>query len=343
MRILQSIISKGFRGAERHVAELAGAQAQRHDVLLVIRDDCADESGASIRAWLPPQVRTIGLRRPWWIAQSWRALRAFRPDIVHTHGGRAGRLFGWLAGGVPKVATIHLDYRAKAHRRHDALICPTAHQRDGALAGGFTGESARIGLWSTPHPRLSPEAVAGLRSAFQAAPGTFVIGAVAQLIPAKGLDLLIAAFRAVPRDDILLVIAGDGPERAALAAQAAGDGRIRLLGFRADARDLYQAFDLFVSPARLEPFGLVFLEALDAGVPIVATKTAGAKEILPGYPAELIPAGDVRALADSLARNAAVRPPCYRADLTRFARETRLAEIEALYERLRRRTQKSSE
>jgi glycosyltransferase involved in cell wall biosynthesis len=64
----------------------------------------------------------------------------------------------------------------------------------------------------------------------------------------------------------------------------------------------FQAFDLFVSPSRREPFGRVIIEALDAGTPVVATDVAGPRDIARHYPIELVPTDDIAALAQALHR-----------------------------------------
>ncbi|MCW2236522.1 glycosyltransferase [Azospirillum canadense] len=328
MRILQTILSKGFRGAERHVAELANAQARRHEVLLLLRRDCVDGNGVSIRDWLDPAVRVETLTRPFWSWKAWTTVRRFRPDVVHAHGGRASRLLPRVAGRVPVVSTIHLDYRHDSYKRVDGLICTTDWQRTG-VSTGYQGRTARIDLWYRPQPRLTPDAVARERCALAGDGTGFLIGFVGHLIPAKGCDLLIEAFRRAALPDARLVVVGDGPERAALESTAPAD--VHFTGFRGDARNLFQAFDLFVSPSRDEPFGLVFLEALDAGTPIVATRSQGAMALLPGYPAELVALDDVDALAAALRHAHARRPPRYDADLSRFDQDGRLVEIEAFY------------
>ena len=78
-------------------------------------------------------------------------------------------------------------------------------------------------------------------------------------------------------------------------------------GFREDAKNLCQAFDLFVSPSRIEPFGRVIVEALDAGTPVIATDALGPRDIARRFPIEIVPRNDVGALADAL-RRAATRP-----------------------------------
>ena len=331
MRILQCILSRGFRGAERHVAELATAQAARgHEVLLALRRDCAEE-GRSILPHLGPGVRVAALWPLLWRAQLRAVLRGFRPDVVHTHGGRAGKLLGGMAVGAPRLATMHLDYRAGWYRGHDLLVASTDRQRDMALAGGFAGRVERVDPWFLPHPRPPEARVAALRAEMGAGPGDRLVLAVGQLIPEKGMDRLVRAFRSVPEPRARLAVAGQGPQRAALEALAAGDARVRLLGFREDVRDLYHAADLFCSPSRYEPFGLVFLEALDAGLPVVAAETDGAAAILGGLTqARLVAQGeDAAPLAQALSAMLDVQRN--RPDLSGWSRDAALDRLDALY------------
>jgi glycosyltransferase involved in cell wall biosynthesis len=74
------------------------------------------------------------------------------------------------------------------------------------------------------------------------------------------------------------------------------------MGFRHDAKDWFQACDLFVSPSRSEPFGRVIIEALDAGTPVIATDALGPRDISARHPIELVPAADVDALVVALRR-----------------------------------------
>ncbi|HYC04349.1 MAG TPA: glycosyltransferase family 4 protein [Azospirillaceae bacterium] len=334
MRILHCILSRGFRGAERHVAELASAQAARgHAVTLVVRRDCAEE-GRSILPHVGPGV-TVRKLGPW--LRRWRLRRLLReaaPDIVHTHGGRAGRALGAIRTGAPTLATLHLDYRPKWYRGHDALIAQADWQRDAALAGGFKGMVARVNAWSHPHPPPDAATVARLRVEMGAGPGERLVLAVGQLIPEKGMDLLVRAVRALPDPRLRLAVAGHGAGRAGLEALAAGDRRIRLLGFRDDVRDLYFAADLFCSPSRFEPFGLVFLEALDAGLPVVASTSEGAKAILTSLPnTRLVPPSEEPGpLAEALA--AMLDAPRHRQDMSPWSPEACFDGIEAVYREL---------
>lgn len=129
---------------------------------------------------------------------------------------------------------------------------------------------------------------------------------VAGLFPRKGIDLLIAAFAELAEHvpEAHLYLAGDGPAREGLTAQAAATPaahRIHFLGFRDDAGALLRGADVFVLPSRRDPFPLVVLEAREAGCAVVASATDGIPEACDfGRAGWLFPVNDVEALTEAL-------------------------------------------
>ena len=131
-----------------------------------------------------------------------------------------------------------------------------------------------------------------------------IVLVAARLVPIKGVDVAIAALPHVARA-ARLVIAGDGPERARLARSAAPDARIQLLGqVTTDRRDhLLRTASVVVIPSRVLPSGrtegtpTLALEALAAGVPVIASAVGGLRQ-LPAV--HLVPPGDPRALAAAI-------------------------------------------
>src|SRR5262249_48245226 len=113
--------------------------------------------------------------------------------------------------------------------------------------------------------------------------GTVVIGSVGRLMPEKGMEVLIRAFQlafAAGNPNVRLVIVGDGPERGELVQLASGDRGIVLAGVQSEIAPFYRAFDVFVSAARFEPFGLAIIEAMAAGCPLIATRIHGTVEFV---------------------------------------------------------------
>ena len=142
------------------------------------------------------------------------------------------------------------------------------------------------------------------RAALGWADNEFVVLAVARLVARKGLDSLIRAVAGIP-DGVRLEIVGDGPERAALEALAAeaAPGRVRFAGaVDAAGKALRLASaDAFALPSLHEGFGLVYLEAMQAGLPVVAGDAGGQTDFLTdGRNALLVPPGDAGRLAQAL-------------------------------------------
>src|SRR5262249_18978388 len=141
--------------------------------------------------------------------------------------------------------------------------------------------------------------------------GRFHVGMIGHLAPIKGPEDFIraAAIICAQRDDVDFVIAGEdksrsGRYRKSLESQLHDfklTGRLQLVGWVDDIAELLTTLDLFVSPALQESFGLAIVEAMAAGVPVVATKSEGALEILDGnQTGTLVEIGDVGALASSI-------------------------------------------
>lgn len=104
------------------------------------------------------------------------------------------------------------------------------------------------------------------------------IGAIGRLHPQKGFDLLIPAFRAAQLTGVTLDIFGDGPDRAKLEALAAGDPQIVFHGHLPDPTSAMAAVDAVAMPSRREPYGLVALEAMAAGRPLLVSHTDGLQD-----------------------------------------------------------------
>lgn len=128
-----------------------------------------------------------------------------------------------------------------------------------------------------------------------------------RLVPEKGLDVLLAAWPAVLRElpTAHLALVGEGEQRAALEAQAAGlglGGQVSFTGGRDDVAPMLQAADLFVLPSYAEGLPVALLEAMACGLPAVATAVDGTVEVLEdGVTGWLVPPGDAAALARGLA------------------------------------------
>ncbi|MDQ7781102.1 MAG: glycosyltransferase family 4 protein [Planctomycetota bacterium] len=134
----------------------------------------------------------------------------------------------------------------------------------------------------------------------------FVVGVAGRLTSEKAVDVVIRAVREIlsGRSDCALIVAGDGPERPRLQELARSLGieaKTRFLGMRRDLSRVLACLDVFVLPSLYEGFGLVILEAMAAGAPVIATRVGGVPEIVEdGVTGLLVPAAHPGALADAI-------------------------------------------
>lgn len=236
---------------------------------------------------------------------------AHKADVVHAHGLRAG----WIAalaqsvrpfpfmltahnmaeGGLPaQLALKHIGRRAQA------IIAVSQAVADSLTALGVPPAKLRIvpnGVDVEVFAQLPPRADA--RQALGFIEDTFTVGCIARLSPEKGVDVLAQAAAALP--DVPVLVAGDGPQRDVLRASLPAN--VRLLGRIPDTRALLAAVSVLVVPSRLEGQGIVALEAMAAGVPLIASRVGGLAEMLTdGETVLLVPAGDPAALARAITR-----------------------------------------
>jgi glycosyltransferase involved in cell wall biosynthesis len=299
LRLMHVILSSGFAGSERAVAEFCSAAAEWHEVAVVLRRDHRSPGGASIRDHLGPDVQVIEL--PSYVGTR-RALEEaiadWRPDVVHTHLRRSTRYVAQIA---PEKAvhfcTLHLSLNGPHFLYSDGLVCISQWQQ-ATLPGDYDGKVFLIPNSLVPQPRLDPARRRELRRQLGAGDDDFLIGGVGRLTPSKGFDILVKAFRQAGLPGAKLTIVGEGRARHRLERLA--EGQVTFTGHRHDAKDCFQAFDLFVSPSRYEPFGRVIVEALDGGVPVIATDVLGPRDIARRYPVELVPTEDPATMAAAL-------------------------------------------
>ena len=302
MRIMHVILSRGFAGSERYAAELASVQATEHDVMLVVRRTHRSRFGTSVVDAVSDRVRVATV--PTWLRTQRsveQRIREFVPDVIHTHLRRSARIIARARAEAPSVATLHNSANGPHFFELDGLIC-NAHWQVREIPPTYPGHVFKLNQLFTPHRRLDEAEIAALRESLGVAPGQYLVGAAARLAHSKGLDTLIEAFRVAGLKNARLVILGEGRERRRLERLLGPN--MAMPGFRKNVKDYYQALDLFVCPSRREPLPLVILEALDAGLPIVASTAEGCRELIEEYGGDLFSIGDVAALAAIIRRHA---------------------------------------
>jgi glycosyltransferase involved in cell wall biosynthesis len=312
---------RAFSGGEVQALLLIEALAGRgHRNLLICPPRSALAAAAERRGIA---TRTVSMRSDLDPAALWnlvRELRALPPTpVVHAHTGRAAWLGSWAASraGLPAVVTRRMDRPVRPGTR-TRLIYQRWTQRTAAISPHVAAQLIAAGV---PESRLSviPDAVdparvhsprgrAAVRNTAEVADGDVVLLAAARLVHRKGLDLVLDALAQLATEGLhpRFWIAGDGPERAALEAQAQRAGltaQVSWLGQRDDIGDLLAGCDAVVLASRAEGLGVAALEAMAAGRPLVASAVGGlAEAVVDEQTGLLVPPGDVTALAAALRR-----------------------------------------
>jgi glycogen(starch) synthase len=209
------------------------------------------------------------------------------PLVATVHATEAGRHQGWLPHAHNR--TIHSVERWLAREAIRVIVCSDYMKWEvGRLLDlpadrtDVVHNGVDVLRW---HAR--PRAVAAARRQFAGSSDAALISYAGRLVYEKGVQHLIAA---LPRlrlthPDLRMVIAGDGPYRAALQAAADGlglDGAVTFAGFLGghDLTALMGASDCYVVPSIYEPFGMVALEAAAVGTPVAVADTGGLAEIV---------------------------------------------------------------
>ncbi|WP_249221377.1 glycosyltransferase [Cupriavidus sp. KK10] len=319
MRITLLITCLQMGGAEQQVAALARQYLSLGHAVSVI----SLMPGCEVK--LPEGVETLMLairKTPLALLATLMQIRRFvlrwRPDVIHAHMVHANLVARLLTRVCPVPATICTAHnyweggtlRMLAYRLTDRWADLTTQVSDEGrqrMIAVRAAPEARIiyvpNGFDTTRYRPSAEQRAATRAELGLGPGDRFVLNVGRLVPDKAQTDLIDAFaQACPGANTVLMIAGDGPLRDALAqriAQHGLSGRVRLLGQRADVPALLNAADLFVLSSLIEGMPLVVGEALACGCPVVATDASGVPAML-GTIGTLVPRGDTAALARAI-------------------------------------------
>ncbi len=324
-RILHVIAPDAMGGAERVVHDSAVGQRARGMSVSVLA--LLDPSGPD--PWLVTALRSqrvpiLTCRAPargylTEIRSIRRSVLETGAEIVHCHAYR-GQVLGRLAViGLPAatVATEHgiiggdwknrlyewLELRAL--RRFDAVIAVSAQLKDLLERTGVNGDALHLVQNAClPLPLVSRSEA---RARLGVAPSAVTVGWIGRMTHEKGPDVFVEAFARLEQRDTEAVMIGDGPEREHLQATCNRLGlgeRIHFAGSVPDAGELLAAFDTVVLSSRTEGLPISLLEAMAAGVPVVAT-TVGEipAATADGRHATLVPPEDPAALATAIDRS----------------------------------------
>jgi glycosyltransferase involved in cell wall biosynthesis len=330
-RVLQVVLTLSPGGTERLVIDLARRSSRFVDTAVCCLDEPGEWAGELARSGVP--ITVLGRRpgfRPTLGLRIARIALAHRADVIHCHQ-YTPFVYGSIAALRLQTALVFTEHgrlssgppsnkRRLANRvlgRMPSRVCAVSRDlRRHLIAEGFAPDRVKVvyngvdpGTLPTPADRATARAMLGI------APDQFVIGTVGRLDPVKDIRTLIDAFAIVhATTGSHLVVVGDGPERQLLAQRAndAGLGHcISFFGYCSNVPLALAAFDLYVNSSIHEGVSLTVLEAMAAGLPVVATSVGGNPEVVAddrtGY---LVADRTPVALADAILRLAS--NPCIR-------------------------------
>ncbi|MCC7384177.1 MAG: glycosyltransferase [Deltaproteobacteria bacterium] len=361
------LLSEGLSASRgsRYETTLVGGALEPGEASLegLARERAVDvELIPEMRRSLSPRHDTVAL------AKLVRLLRRLRPTIVHTHTAKAGAI-GRVAARIARVPLVFHTFhghvfdgyftggRSRAFlaaernlgRLTDRIIAISPAQREDLafkyqVAPIEKIELVPLGLELDRFRRIDLDGRGALRRELALSPDAPLVLSVGRLVPIKRFDLLIDAFGRVSavRPDAALVIAGDGEPsfRAELEARARRvSGRIFFLGWRRDLERLYRDADVFALTSDNEGTPVAVIEAVSAGLPVVATDVGGLRDILEPEMGRRVGRGDSMALAQALLT--ALDPPVGRVPepvrdrmVTTFSHRRLISDVSRLYDRL---------
>jgi glycosyltransferase involved in cell wall biosynthesis len=329
LRVLQVVLSLGPGGTERLVVDLS----TRLDSAVTTAVCCLDEAGEWGQALAARGIPVTALHRkpgfhPALGLRVAAAIRAHAADVVHCHQ-YTPFVYGAIGAALRRCPIVFTEHgrladappspkrrRANAVLRHvPARVAAVSRDlRDHLVGEGFRREQVQVVYNGVvPGPAPSPAERAAVRRELGWSDEDFVAMSIGRLDPVKDFRTMIAAVQLASRDvpALRLAIVGDGPDRDSIehAGRPLGN-RLTLLGHRNDARRFLAGADLFLNSSIFEGVSLTILEAMAAGLPIVATAVGGTPEIVEDSYGRLVPPRSSETMADAIRGMAGDRPGC---------------------------------
>lgn len=310
MKILSVIPVMGIGGAETVAAALIDDSRRRgHTVCLA--SGPGFRADALARDGVPHLALRLNSRRISDLGNSVGMLRAnsrrWPAEVIHAHNvkasvvARLGR-----RGPTPIITTLHgvpANRLALSARilcwSSERVVAVSPFVREQIVAHGFPEN--RITVIENSIAKLDAHQPGAARARLGLSTGMPVVLCLARMVDQKRHDLLLHAWQYV-RSDAMLLLAGDGPKRFELEAQATRlglGGRVKFLGERTDADWLLAAADLMVLPTDWEGLPISLLEAMGLGVPVVVSRVGGVIETL-GAAVRLAEPDSVEALTEAI-------------------------------------------
>ncbi len=275
MRVLHSMAGADVGGAETFFLDAIKAIHEKNEYTqrVVTRSNNEYKVKEIMDRSIPIDFASYSRWTPWTTqGVIKRAIKEFKPDIVHNYMGRAGEFS--VAGDHINIGWYGGYYKPTRFKHCPHHVAVTKDIADHIVAEGVPAKNVHV-------LHIYAEFPMGRkidRAEFDTPNDVPLLISLSRLHHKKGLDTLLDAMTEVP--DAYLWIAGSGPLDAELKAQMKElklDDRVRFLGWRNDRENLLATADICVFPSRYEPFGAVVIEAWGTQTPLVVAKAAGPK------------------------------------------------------------------
>ena len=320
---MQLVLSLSPGGTERLVIEICKRLSDRVQSTVC----CLDERGewaAELDALGIP-VFALGRTPGFQLSLARRIARLIRAhgvEVVHCHH-YSPFVYGLLAAKLTNVGVVFTEHGRLSDAKPStkrAVVNPLLSLLGGRICSvsadlkqhmvdeGFPARRIQVvynGI--EPGRRADASQRAAARQALGVPQDAFIVGTVGRLDPVKNLALMLEAHAVLlaKHPSARAVIVGDGEERRGLEARAASLGithAVHFAGYRQDVRALMPAFDVYLNCSTFEGVSLTILEAMAAGLPVIATRVGGNPEVVIDHETGFLVAAGARPIADAMSQ-----------------------------------------
>lgn len=311
-RIIHALFTESLGGLEQAYLDITAMLVDAgHEVIAMLHPDAPYRDEVTRMGVERVSFRPRGyydMRTAWQVRRWLQQLHAKRPiDALFAHSPRAVATLERARHMQPftpvlkplRIPLVGISHSHKTDRMQacDHLVCLTSAMCEDFMRAGWRGEAVHI----IPNMISLPPEI--LEMSWQKPP---VIGALGRFTSEKGMDVLMESLGVLHERgmEFLAIFGGDGDQADALHMQAKMldiADRVQFMGWVRDKTAFFDRIDVLVVPSREESFGLVILEAMAHGVPVVAASAQGPASIITHeQDALLVPVESVSALADAL-------------------------------------------
>ena len=269
MNICHIILTNNFAGSERYCSDLANYQSDiGHSVTLIIHKQ-SNKKEINIKNHINKKninIEEIGLLFKKY--QVLKILKKFKIQIIHCHLGKACKVVKGI--DLPKVVTLHIDYRKKQHDHFDGIICINDNQFENLI--NFKKQKKVISNWLPLIGKVDKKEIIRIKNLYQKDKDKYIFGYFGRFNQSKNLELLIKAFTELKLNNSKLVLIGAGEQEKLLKKISISFENIEFFSSQNDIYPYYSLIDCFVLTSNFEPFGLVILEAMYFKKNIISSK-----------------------------------------------------------------------